>query len=382
MHVAMISSDCAPNTGGIAAHVLNLAVALRERGIQVTVLGGCQDARRWRRFQPPFEGFRVIHVGRRAKVSAALFAFWARRTLQGLLRRSPVDIVHVHNFIGDLVAVLGLTTGARRVATNHSSGFLDAYAAGRKRRIYPLLLGGYDAVIAPSRELEEKSTYLGVSRDRIHYVPNGVDINRFSPGDPGAEVWRRVAPFREEHRFVLSTRRLASKNGVQFLLRSIPQVLRACPDARFLLAGDGPAGRALEAEARAQGIRSSVRFLGHVPNERLLDLYRLAEACVLPSLQEATSISGLEAMACGKPIVGTRVGGIPEILEDGVTGVLVEPADPADLARGLLRVLSDGNLAARMGAKARERAREAFSWTAIAERTLSVYERCLGGSRA
>lgn len=377
MHVALISSDCAPNPGGIASHVYNLAVALRARGAEVTVIGGCRDARLLSSFEPPFPGFQVRHIGTVPRVATAAFAVWARMRLREVMKRSPVDVAHTHYIPADPVALLGLGGRMRRVATNHTSAFLDDYDLQRRRRIYPFLLGRYDAIIAPSRELEERSTYLGVPRERIHYIPNGVDLDRFSPGEAGPGEWERIAPFGREHRIVLATRRLARKNGLRILLRAIPSILEGCPKARFVLAGDGPDRRALEAEARARSLHRHVLFLGNVPNERLPGLYRLADVCVLPSLQEATSVSGLEAMASSKPLVGTRVGGIPEILEDGVTGLIVSPADPQDLARGIGQVLEDRTLAATMGGKARERAGRLFGWPSIAERTIAVYEACL-----
>ncbi len=211
----------------------------------------------------------------------------------------------------------------------------------------------------------------------MFYVPNGVDVRRFSPGDAGADAWSRIVPFSPRHRIVLATRRLERKNGMHVFLRSIPTVVKACPEARFVLAGDGSQRRALVLEARRRGLERFLLFLGTVPNEKLLGLYRLASVCVLPSLIEATSISGLEAMACGRHLIGTRVGGIPEIVQDGVTGILVEPNHPDDLASGIVRLLQDRDHSEALGARGRARAIRDFSWATIASKTLAVYEDCM-----
>lgn len=115
-------------------------------------------------------------------------------------------------------------------------------------------------------------------------------------------------------------------------------------------------------------------MLGGVANSDMPDLYRASNLSVLPSLLEATSIAGLEAMACGLPLVGTRVGGIPAILRHDDNGLLVEPRRPDQLAQAIQTLAADPSLCARMGARSRQRAVEEFSWQAIAGRTLHAYQ--------
>jgi glycosyltransferase involved in cell wall biosynthesis len=117
-----------------------------------------------------------------------------------------------------------------------------------------------------------------------------------------------------------------------------------------------------------------VRFEGSVPNEQIKSYLDACDIVVLPSLLEATSISGLEAMAASKPIVGTRVGGIPDLIEDGLTGSLAEPADSLSLAQCILRLLKDYDLE-KMGRAARKRVLDRFTWKRTAERTIQFYER-------
>jgi glycosyltransferase involved in cell wall biosynthesis len=132
---------------------------------------------------------------------------------------------------------------------------------------------------------------------------------------------------------------------------------------------------------KAGGMQERTLFLGAVANADMPDIYRAADISVLPSLAEATSIAGLEAMACAVPLVGTRVGGIPTILQDGVTGLLIPPRDADALAAAIGRLARDVGLRRNLGAAARQSVELSFSWPRIAARTLAVYEGVLGEAR-
>jgi glycosyltransferase involved in cell wall biosynthesis len=121
-------------------------------------------------------------------------------------------------------------------------------------------------------------------------------------------------------------------------------------------------------------------FLGSVPQERMPEVYRGADVAVLPSLREATSIAGLEAMATGLPIVGTNVGGIPEIVQDGISGLLVPPGEPVAMAEALKTMIQNATLRHSCGQAGRERVEQDFSWAAIARRTTGFLERCASGA--
>jgi glycosyltransferase involved in cell wall biosynthesis len=177
---------------------------------------------------------------------------------------------------------------------------------------------------------------------------------------------------------------LEPKNGVEFFIRSIPIVRERFPNAQFLVAGGGfPEERArFEDMLRAFGQQKGVVFSGNVSNTVMPKFYALATIAVLPSLMEATSIAGLEAMACGLPLIGTTVGGIPEIISDGDSGLLVEPRDERALAGAMLRLLEDQSLRTSLGREARRRVETEFAWSEIARRTCEVYDRVLAGRKA
>jgi glycosyltransferase involved in cell wall biosynthesis len=268
-----------------------------------------------------------------------------------------------------------------RVFTNHTSQFLEwAAGTGDLSRAKRCLLSA-DIVICPSKELADATIRAGFPAERVCYLPNGVDTERFHPGIDRQEVRRRLAIAEDEVVFLCS-RRLEKKNGVPYWLRAIPAVLaglEGAVKARFVLIGDYPgkdeySDRAnVLAIVRGLSMGDKLQWIGHVPPEGMPKHLAAADVCVLPSLMEATSIAGLEAMACARPLIGTRVGGIPEIVDDDSTGVLVPPADSAALAEAMILLARDPDLRGRMGQAARGRAVREFGWNAIGARTLALY---------
>ena len=131
----------------------------------------------------------------------------------------------------------------------------------------------------------------------------------------------------------------------------------------------------MESILREAGCHDQAIFLGNVPNPQMPDIYRAADISVLPSFMEATSITGLESMATGVPLVGTRVGGIPYLIDDGQTGWLVQPGRPDQLATAIRRLIENPDLRAKLGGAARQKVEQTFSWDAIAAETAKHYRR-------
>jgi glycosyltransferase involved in cell wall biosynthesis len=144
------------------------------------------------------------------------------------------------------------------------------------------------------------------------------------------------------------------------------------PDAVFALAGDGAERHRLHGLARGLGVQDRVLFLGQ--RHDIPELLAVCDVVVVPSLDEGLSVAVLEAMALGRPVVATAVGGTPEAVHDGVTGLLVPPANPAQLAAAIRRIIEDGALAERLGDAARARAEAAFSAARMVERISAVYD--------
>ena len=366
LRIALVSADFAPNVGGVAAHVVELGRALVALGHEVHVvtrpLGGMRD------FHAECRGMQVWRP--RLPRAEPFYGWLLNRWLRGWLRRYPQDLLHVHG-MRPLRASRGL--GLPVVFTNHTSGYLQRIGrGGRELAKIRRCLAHVGLVLAPSEELCEATRAAGYEGP-VRYIPNGVDVQTFTPGFSDLRAGWSVGA---DETVVLLARRLVEKNGVVVFAEAATR-LRGEP-VRFVFAGDGPERERVEQILEQGGVKRQSILLGSVPNRLMVNVYRAADLSVLPSFKEATSITGLESMACGLPLVGTRVGGIPDLFEEGETGLLVPPGDPQAIADALRELITDPARRRAMGECARARAEAHFAWERIAGRTLEAYAEVLG----
>jgi glycosyltransferase involved in cell wall biosynthesis len=230
-----------------------------------------------------------------------------------------------------------------------------------------LRLAGY--VVVNSEAVTERLKAAGtVPGRRIVLIPNGVDLARFAPA-PGSGA------FRSDRVTVGTLAMLRPEKAVGDLVRAAPAIRERCPAARFVIGGDGPCRPQLERLVRGLGLERVVEFRGATaqPEAALRDL----DIFVLPSISEACPNALLEAMTIGLPVVATRVGGIPALVEDGKTGLLVPPGDPLSLARAIIRLIEDPGLAAALAARAREHVQNEFGLDRMLARIEALYDRAL-----
>lgn len=232
---------------------------------------------------------------------------------------------------------------------------------------------GVDRYIAITRAVARVLERGGVPARRIAVVPSGIDPDRHAGGD--GRIVRAALGVDAGAPLVGSIAHFAWHKGLKYLVRAWPAVRDRRPKARLVVVGSGEEESMLRAEARGAGVESSVTFPGFQSDVShwlaAFDVY------VQPSVMEGMGTSVLDALAAGKPVVATRVGGIPEIVEDGETGLLVPPSNPDALATAVLRLIDDANLAARLASSGARRVRAAFTADRMAEATLAVYREVL-----
>ncbi len=379
MNIVLFTSDFTPNIGGVAAHVHELAKALVAQGHQVVVIFTVQDGSRFE--QATMDGFTLYRVPFATHpflpLRLARMGQFTRQ-IQQLLDDHQAEILHWHTIRPEgLISRWVQRQGMGKIFTNHTSGYLQMIQSQRGRWLARLHLGHAHQVIAPSEELAQTSQLLGLAPERIHFIPNGVDTNRFQPGPPDLALRQRYG-LTDEDRVLICPRRIVPKNGVRYLAQAVPQIARAVENVRVLIIGRGDADEEafVRGELEKGGVMERVIFAGAVANAEMPQHYRLGHVAVLPSLMEAVSIAGLEAMSTGLPLVGTNVGGIPTLINEGESGFLVPPKDPAALAEALIRLLGNEELCRSLGDAARARVIAHFDWQAIAHRTTAIYGQC------
>ncbi len=243
----------------------------------------------------------------------------------------------------------------------------------RKRHWRPglrVLLGEADHVFAMSADLADlvRDVAPGATPESM---TNAVDVSVFynrNPSPPSGSRMRLVIPAR-----------LHPVKGVRYFVRAMPEIVARIPEIEAILVGDGPERGQLERLSEQLGVAQRFRFLGARPNAEMPDILSSATAAVIPSLMEATSIAALEAMACELPVAASRVGGLPEIVNESV-GTLFEPRDPADLAERLVALLRRADLS-EIGRRARERVVTRWSNDRLVDRHLEVYRALRAGER-
>jgi alpha-maltose-1-phosphate synthase len=314
------------------------------------------------------------------------------------------EVAHSHTWYANLAGHLsGLTYDIPHVATVHSLEPLRPWKAEQLGGGYALsswcervALEGADAVIAVSQGMRADvlAAYPGVSEDRIEVVYNGIDTEEYRP-DPEADVLERIGvdPARPSVVFV---GRITRQKGVPYLLQAARSL---SGDAQLVLCAGAPDTPELGAEVarlvdELRATRDGVFWIDvMLPKRDVIQLLSHATVFACPSIYEPLGIVNLEAMACEAAVVASAVGGIPEVVVDGETGLLVpfssagdgspEPADPdafvAGLAERLNALVEDPARAAEMGRAGRARAVDAFAWGAIAEQTAAVYRRLASG---
>ncbi len=387
MKVAQLSTRYPPGPGGVERHVAEVARRLGARGHSVDVY--TSDLYRefpMERLPPsvPREEttpFGRVHRLRVVSLPGELhYPFF--RGLDAALARDRPEVVHAHTYGTNQVAVArrhGRRSGAPFVVTAHFHPIWSIHGGWLRHRIrgfYDRRLAGpilADAarVIVQTREEERLLRELGFPLPRVEIVPPG-----YTPlPEPAPDFGPFSVRFGIPGPYALFVGRLASNKGLVELLEAFAALSRDDPTAQLVLVGeDGGMRASLEERAAGLGLRSRVRFLGHLPDDAALAAaYRDARFTVLPSEYEAFGLVLLESLAQGTPVIASRVGGIPEFVEDERTGLLVPPGDVPALAEALRRLWADPALGHRLGRHGRTEVVPRYTWDHVADRLGSIY---------
>ena len=356
------------DTGGAERHVADLAAALVARGDAVTV--ACSVAGP---LAPPLERLHVDVrplLGRLVKRRASLrYA----RALRRLLHTESFDVVHAHVYASAVAAAIATAgTGVPLIVTEHTEGCWKRRRHHRASRLTYRRAARVIAVSAAVRDLLVQRS--GVRPEKVVCVPNAIVP---APSLPRRRPERRARGGRP---LVGRVARLQPEKAVDVFLEAAARVAPVVPEARFLVVGDGPARAELERLASSLGLDGHVRFLGLRADAR--DVIARLDVLVVSSRSEGTPLVALEAMEAGVPVVATAVGGLPDQIEHGRTGLLVPPDDAEALGAALVELLADPGRARVLGEAGRRRAVALFDYGEMFRRVERVYADVLAGTRA
>jgi glycosyltransferase involved in cell wall biosynthesis len=301
--------------------------------------------------------------------------------------RLSFDLIHAHWVLpnGAPAALIARLRGLPLVVSLHGS---DVYLA---ERAAPLSLAAAaifrsaGAVTACSGDLQQRALRLGARPGSVAVIPYGVDTQAFQPDPCAGALVRSELSLAPDTPLIVTVSRLVYKKGLTYLLDAFPPVLASHPSAVLVIAGYGDLRAELERRAVELGIAASVRFPGQLDRARAARYVSAADVYVVPSIRDQRgNIDGLpnallEGMGAARPIVASRVAGIPDVIADGEHGLLVPERDPAALAVAISRLIDDRALAQRLGAAARRRVLSELTWDMTAEKFEWAYDRAREG---
>ena len=350
---------------GAEAVVVNLAAAQEKLNCEV-IVGAFENPR-----HPELEVLqRAKAVGLRTEVFPCSGRF-DRRTpgfLRKYAREQRIDIVHSHGYKPNIYAWIALRNSPVRLVSTCHLWTTDTRAVRFYNWLDSIALKRFDRVICVSEPIAETVRQAGIPGDKVATIDNGINFSPFENAAP-ADLGQGTALV------VGAVGRLTEQKGFEYLLRSAPKLLQKFPSAVIIIVGEGPLREPLQALARELGVADRVMFPGSRTD--MPSVYARFDCFVLPSLYEGMPMAIIEAMASGRAIVATNVGGVGKLIQSGVNGLLVEAKDVDALERNVGQVLSDYELRVRLGRQAHDTAAGRFSAETMAKRYLAQYETIL-----
>ena len=371
MSLIILANNLLPEMGGLARYTYGLA--LQRHGERLIVIASdCSGA-------PAFDANSPVPISRVAPGK------WPQ--VAGELSRTALDYIRKQRLSEPVSAVLAMwwrpsglgawlvrrRTGLPYVVMAHDR---EAGYAGTnilKWAGQHLIIRGAAGGLAVSHYAASCLRRRGLPEDRIAVIYGGVNPEAFAPGEEEVDQPRVELPANGKPALLTVSRLVATKGHSQ-TIAALPRVVEQLGQVSYLIVGTGPEEQHLRDVAECHGVSEFVHFVGEVNDRQLAGLYHAADIFIMTSLDqggkcwEGFGLVYLEASVCGLPVIGSNAGGIPDAIVDGETGLLVNPENPEEIARAIVRLASDKTLAARMGKAGRERALREFTWDRVATR--------------
>jgi glycosyltransferase involved in cell wall biosynthesis len=350
--------------GGVEIATYNIASHLAKKGHQVHVIT------LWDSGLPEVgieQGFTVHRIRLPRVKSIGVLIFWFRILLS--LKKIDYDIIHVQSVTIALPAYLaGKFFKKPYLVCGH--GF-DLYFPWRfKKIISKLIMKNASAVIALTENMRKDMQK--IYPREVLVIPNGIDGDKFAVLS-NKEALRKKIGVNNSDKIIVFVGTLRPVKNVKSLVRAIPILIPEEPNIKLILVGGGSQVDYLRKMVKELHLEKSVSFTGEISNEKAISYLTAADIFVLPSLSEGFSIVSLEAMACGLPVIATKVGVLPEIIENGVNGFLIDSGEPKEIAEKVLQLLGSEDLREEISENNKRKAKD-YNWTNIIQRLEEAYQ--------
>ena len=381
MKIAMQQSAYYPWIGGAEIFAQKVAEHLVRGGHEVDMITGLWDkpdifTKSWNKKHENINGVDIYRTKtvniRNLKSLSCLFPI-AYKTIK-LDKKKDYDVIHSHIFpamqSGTIVQKIRKKP---HIITVQGGDLVDyeettAKFGGILKPLISLSLKNANIVHAVSTHTQKRAIELGAKNTIM--IPNGVDIKEYKPMPK--DKLREKYGFSQDEQIIISTSRLTPKNGIDCLIKAV-SVLKK-PDIKLLILGDGDQRPELKALIRDLKLEEIVKLLGYIPRKKVIEYLNIADVFAKPSIDEGFGISFIEAMACKIPIIGTNVGGIPDIIKDGVNGFMVPPKNVDELSNVIINLLEDEDLKKRVAEASYKTVKEKFSWEIVLKKIDKVYQ--------
>lgn len=360
------------NLGGIGVYVLSLAKGLVSKGHDVFVASCAGD------LVAPLESCGAKHLTINIKTKSVISPkiIFAQKQIIRIIKQEHIEIIHAHTRVTQVLAhLVSKRTGVAYVTTCH--GFFKPRLF---RKIFPCW--GSRSVAISEAVRTHLVNDLGMRKEDVAVVHNGVEIERFTPDKfslAEKENFKRGYGFKSGAPVIGTVARLSSVKGQRYLILAMKKLLKDIPQIQLLLVGDGPEKDNLINQSKELGLENNVFFAPSTLDTSVP--LSVMELFVFPSLLEGLGLAIIEAQAMGLPVVASDVGGIYTLVKDGLNGFLVHPKDEQALAEAILKVLKNRKKAQEMGRLARKQARQNFDLQEMVDGIEQVYQEVLTGSR-
>lgn len=362
IRVVILSAFYEPYMSGAEQMVKEIAERLGNN-YDITLITARLDKKLAR--QESRDTFTLIRVGWGSRLDKFFYPLLAAIKL----RRFKPDLIHavMESYAGGALALAKwFYSPAKRILTLQS-GDLDSEKKQKQWLIkifWKLIHRSPDYLTAISNFLAQRAKGLGVDENKIKVIPNGVDLSEVP-----------VEVNKIDNR-VICVARLSWEKGLDYLVKAWPKVLTQVPEAKLVLAGEGDKRQEIEKLIRNLEIIDSVELLGNLPHRQVLQEIKKSEVFICPSLAEGLGIVFIEAQACGVVPIGTRVGGIPDVIQDNQNGLLIKPKSSEDISQAIIKLLTDKDLSERLVSKAQETVKR-YDWNTIINQIERVYRKLL-----